>query len=427
MFVYVLSFRERNFSKPELVAVQQYSPEKNLYAQQNYKSRFDVFAQNTLITLPFWGEWNVTQAHNGKHTHKAEWCHAWDFEILDEHGKSYAGEGLMLTDYHCYNQPVIAPADGIVQEILDGLEDNPVGDVNLKNNWGNTIIIKHGEHLYSKISHLKQGSFEVETGNEVNKGNLLAKVGNSGRSPYPHIHFQIQKDPFIGSKTTDYALSDYLVKTANGYDLKSFDRPLKGEIVSNIGKNDTLYKVFNFVPGQSINFEYAMNGGELVNEEWEVLADIYNNTYLKCRDKDATAWFKNDGRLFYFTRFAGEKNTLLYFFYLGAYKISMAYNKHLVVRDKFPVDVLKHSFQRIMQDFIAPFYIFMHADFKMVYVDMTDDLSESSIVLKSEARLQYAKNRSNNFSFNFLIEDGLISKMHVESKHLSIEAKEIKS
>lgn len=427
MFVYVLSLRERNFSKPELVLVQQFSPEKNLYATQNFKRRFDVFARNIPITLPFWGEWNVTQAHNGKYTHKADWRHAWDFEILDDEGKSYAGEGLRLTDYYCYNQPVIAPADGVVQEILDGIEDNPVGDVNLENNWGNTIVIKHGEHLYSKISHLKQGSFEVEPGAELKKGNLLAKVGNSGRSPYPHIHFQIQKDPFIGSKTLDYALSDYLVKTDTGYELKSYEKPLEKELVSNISKNDTLYKVFNFVPGQTISFAYTVNGGERITEEWEVLADMYNNTYLKCREKNATAWFKNDGRLFYFTRFTGDKKSLLYYFYLGAYKISMAYKKHLMVRDQFPVDVLKHSFQRFMQDFIAPFYIFMHADFKLVAEDMTDDLNESSVVLKSEARLQYARKRSENFIFAFLIEHNRIGKFQVESKQLNIEAKEIKS
>jgi urea transporter len=427
MFVYVLKFRERNFSNPELVAVQQYSPEKNLYTQQNFKNRFDESARYTQITLPFWGEWNVTQAHNGKHTHKEGWRHAWDFEILDDEGKSYSGSGDIATDYFCYNQPVIAPADGIVQEIRDDVEDNKIGDVNLNQNWGNTIIIKHADNLYSKISHLKPGSFKVKTGDEIKKGTLLANVGNSGRSPFPHIHFQIQKDPFIGSKTLDYALSDYLVKTTNGYDLRSYDRPKEHEVVSNISKNDTLFKAFNFVPGQFVAFEYAINEGDMVTEEWEVLTDIYNNTYLKCKDKEATAWFKNDGRLFYFTQFTGDKNTLLYFFYLGAYKVSMAFKKNLYVRDQFPIAVLRQSLQRFFQDFIAPFHIFMRADFEMNSVDMTDDLTESSVALKSKARLQYAKSRSENYSFDILIENDRIMNFDVHSAHIKIHAKEVKS
>ncbi len=44
LFVYVLKFRERHYRKPELVAVQQFSPEKNLYSQHNYQSRFDVMS-----------------------------------------------------------------------------------------------------------------------------------------------------------------------------------------------------------------------------------------------------------------------------------------------------------------------------------------------------------------------------------------------
>ena len=64
LFLYVLKFRERFQNKPELVYLQQNTPEKNLYFQHNSKLRF----KNVLyfpISLPFLGEWNVTQAHNG--------------------------------------------------------------------------------------------------------------------------------------------------------------------------------------------------------------------------------------------------------------------------------------------------------------------------------------------------------------------------
>ena len=69
---------------------------------------------------------------------------------------------------------------------------NNIGDVNLGDNWGNTIIIKHGDYLFSKISHIKEGSFKVRVGDYVKKGDVLAVCGNSGRSPEPHLHFQLQ-------------------------------------------------------------------------------------------------------------------------------------------------------------------------------------------------------------------------------------------
>jgi hypothetical protein len=85
LFLYVLKFRERFFTKPEIVTVQYFSPEKNLYTHINARERFR-HSRFFPISLPFWGEWTVTQAHDGDITHKKEWRHAWDFEIADDAG-----------------------------------------------------------------------------------------------------------------------------------------------------------------------------------------------------------------------------------------------------------------------------------------------------------------------------------------------------
>ncbi|RLD77009.1 MAG: peptidase M23, partial [Bacteroidetes bacterium] len=121
MFLYILKFRERNFRKPEAVVVQHFSPEMNFYTKDNFRKRFDEDVSVNL-NLPFFGEWVVTQAHNGKHTHKNSWKHAWDFEISDDEGIYHSGSGLAREDFYCFNTPVLAPADGWVEEILDGVE-----------------------------------------------------------------------------------------------------------------------------------------------------------------------------------------------------------------------------------------------------------------------------------------------------------------
>ncbi len=81
--------------------------------------------------------------------------------IRNSSGDTFNGNGANLEDYYCYNKAVLAPADGIVEEILDGIRDNAINDVNTIENWGNTIIIKHADFLYSKLSHLKAGSFKI--------------------------------------------------------------------------------------------------------------------------------------------------------------------------------------------------------------------------------------------------------------------------
>ena len=65
---------------------------------------------------------------------------------------------------------VLAPADGTIELVVDRIPDNMVGEVNLKENWGNTVIIKHDDHLYSSLSHLKEGSIRVREGDSSKRG-----------------------------------------------------------------------------------------------------------------------------------------------------------------------------------------------------------------------------------------------------------------
>ena len=108
-----------------LTPIQYYSPEINLYTFSNNKNRLAHFLYFPLY-LPFWGEWSVTQGHDGIHTHIGDWGKAYDFMIRDNDTKTYISNGLFCEDYHCYNKPVLAPADGIVEEIVDNVVDNEI-------------------------------------------------------------------------------------------------------------------------------------------------------------------------------------------------------------------------------------------------------------------------------------------------------------
>ncbi|MBM3437255.1 MAG: peptidase M23, partial [Bacteroidetes bacterium] len=161
MFLYILKFRERFYGSPEITVYQQFSPEKNLYSSLNNRERFYDYKFHSL-SLPFWGEWKVTQAHHGEYTHRREWAHAWDFEITDEQGIPYRNTGTETEEYYCYNKPVISPADGWIEEILDGIDDNKISEINLEHNWGNTVVIRHSDKLFSKLCHLRKGTFKVK-------------------------------------------------------------------------------------------------------------------------------------------------------------------------------------------------------------------------------------------------------------------------
>jgi beta-lactamase regulating signal transducer with metallopeptidase domain len=75
---------------------------------------------------------------------------------------------------------VLATADGIVLEAAE------------KGDWGNLVIIDHGDNYTSWYAHLK--GFAVKKGEKVHRGQVIASVGSTGYSTGPHIHYEVRKD-----------------------------------------------------------------------------------------------------------------------------------------------------------------------------------------------------------------------------------------
>ena len=60
---------------------------------------------------------------------------------------------------------------------------------------GNCVIIDHGNSEYSVVAHMQQGSVTVKVGERVAAGQVIGKLGNSGDSFGPHLHYQLQSGP----------------------------------------------------------------------------------------------------------------------------------------------------------------------------------------------------------------------------------------
>ena len=384
-----------------MVQYQLYSPEKNLYT---FRNRLERFKNDTYfhIHLPYFGEWFVSQAHEGKITHKEDWRFAFDFVIADETQKTFKSPGEQLSDFYCYNLPVLAPAAGYVVTLVDGIEDNNIGDVNLGENWGNAIVIKHSDFLYSKITHIKQGSFKVKLGDYVRKGEVLATCGNSGRSPEPHIHFQMQSTPFVGAKTLKYPIAYYVSKLNGRYKFHSFDYPLEGQTVFRINSTALLKNNFDFVPGMTMDFVVDTNA-EKSNVKWEVFVDAANQVYIYCHETQSVAYFVNNETLHYFTDFKGDRKSLLYYFYLGAHKILLGYYDQLEVKDVLPIDGFFTGFAKVIQDFAAPFGIYLKTQYTSKFVAIDDQMSPTKIKISSSAQVKIGNSVRRKIDFDFVI------------------------
>ncbi len=402
LFLYCLQLR-KNPGKLVTTPIQYYNPEINLYRFLNGKERI-MNRYFHSFSLPFLGEWMVSQGYDGNMTHKGDWAKAIDFVLLDNEMKTFRLPGNLPEHFYAYNKPVICPADGIVEEIVDFIEDNEIGKNNTLQNWGNTIIIKHAHGLYSKLSHLKKQSIKVSKGAFVKKGDLIASCGNSGRSPEPHLHFQIQSTPYIGSKTISYPISYFYKRNATVFDLKNYSIPEEGSFVSNILPNVQLQSAFNFQPGKTI--EVKADNGQ--SEKWEVLTDSYNESYIYCKEVNVYAYFINNGTVFYFTNFIGSKNTLLYHFYTAAYKILLSSEKEIDIKDNYPISILGYNPIRWMQDLLAPFFIFIKINFESHLKQNEEFLSSGEIEIISEQSYSFGWSNKNIATSSIIIDDNKI-------------------
>jgi murein DD-endopeptidase MepM/ murein hydrolase activator NlpD len=60
---------------------------------------------------------------------------------------------------------------------------------------GNAIAISHANGEFSYYGCLQQASAQVKEGEMIRRGARLGRVGNSGNSPGPHLHFHLMEGP----------------------------------------------------------------------------------------------------------------------------------------------------------------------------------------------------------------------------------------
>lgn len=112
-------------------------------------------------------------------------------------GQSYQNSSIRNEDFYAFDEDIIAPADGKVVKVVDGIKDNVPGEMDERNAAGNYVVIEHANNEFSMIAHFKKNSILVKSGDTVTEGQLIGKCGNSGNSSEAHIHFQVMDSPDI--------------------------------------------------------------------------------------------------------------------------------------------------------------------------------------------------------------------------------------
>lgn len=115
--------------------------------------------------------------------------------------------GTRTRDCYAWGASIHAPLDGEVVRAVDGMEEptwiHPVREVSrmlrnaltfapekLPSILGNHVVLRSGD-LYAGFAHLAPGTVAVIPGQRVAAGDLIGRVGHTGNSTSPHLHFQL--------------------------------------------------------------------------------------------------------------------------------------------------------------------------------------------------------------------------------------------
>lgn len=116
----------------------------------------------------------------------------------------YDGDGASNEQFYGFGTNVLAVADGTVVAVADGVQESvPFASAAPKDKegfGGNQIMLKISDGVYAAYGHLQPGSIMVRVGDAVTAGDVIAKLGNSGPSQGPHLHFGLLDKPdlFVG-------------------------------------------------------------------------------------------------------------------------------------------------------------------------------------------------------------------------------------
>lgn len=156
---------------------------------------------------------------------------------------------------------VIAAEAGTVIGKDDGRYDRRC-DWTTDPNW-NAVYLRHADGSISWYGHLKNGSLTSKgVGSTVSKGEYLGKVGSSGQSTGPHLHFEAYApngaliDPFAGSCNALNGSTTWWLSQKNYYDsaLIALKTHSAAPVYPACPSPELTYEKSVFAPGKTIYF-----------------------------------------------------------------------------------------------------------------------------------------------------------------------------
>lgn len=110
------------------------------------------------------------------------------YHLALEKGYGYPYYGIDIVGWNGLIDDIIAYKDGTVIEVRNDCQKYE------NDSYGNYVIIQHDNNVQTLYSQMKYKSIPVSIGDKVKKGQVIGRMGNTGTSYGPHLHFELKID-----------------------------------------------------------------------------------------------------------------------------------------------------------------------------------------------------------------------------------------
>lgn len=141
--------------------------------------------------------------------------YSYDFVPVDDQGNMVKGDEKKNESWLGFGRDVRAAAAGTVAGVVDSQPDDrnftpqQIVERGTMAVWGNYMVIDHGNGEFAVYGHIKQGSARVKVGDRVRRGDVVAAIGASGSSMFPHLHFELQTGPDTNAEGLPSTFHDF--------------------------------------------------------------------------------------------------------------------------------------------------------------------------------------------------------------------------
>lgn len=160
-----------------------------------------------------------------------------DWVRKDAQGRSARGDADVVKNSLGYGADVLAVADARVAEVRDGVAQSKRVSANPKHaideKAGNFVSLDLGDGRYAVYEHLAPGSIRVAKGDRVKPGQVIARLGFTGDSTEPHLHFHVADHPSpLKGEGLPFEIEEFRVQEAGAAQVRKRERPAPNALVT---------------------------------------------------------------------------------------------------------------------------------------------------------------------------------------------------